>query len=69
ETANVHALIAAAAQRLREEQGREVQAVIPAKAGVQADNEGIIVVGNTVKMTDGTTLTQSQFAGFVAGIT
>ncbi|MDT2889421.1 phage tail sheath subtilisin-like domain-containing protein [Lactococcus lactis] len=69
ETANVHALIAAAAQRLREEQGREAQAVIPAKAGVQADNEGIIVVGNTVKMTDGTTLTQSQFAGFVAGIT
>lgn len=70
ETANVHALIAAAAQRLRKEQGREVQAVVPSTAKtVVADNEGIIVVGNTVKMTDGTTLTQSQFAGFVAGIT
>lgn len=69
DTGQIHALIAATAVRLREEQGREVQAVIPAKAGVQADNEGIIVVGNTVQMADGLQLSQAQFAGFIAGAT
>ena len=69
DTGQIHALIAATAVRLREEQGREVQAVIPAKAVVQADNEGIIVVGNTVQMADGLQLSQAQFAGFIAGAT
>lgn len=69
ETGPIHALIAATAVRLREEQGREVQAVIPAKAGVKADNEGIIVVGNTVQTADGLHLSQAQFAGFIAGAT
>lgn len=69
DTSEIHAVIATAAKRLREQQGRKVQAVVPVDAGIEADYEGIIVVGNAIVLDDDTQLTQSQTAGFVAGAT
>ena len=67
DTSALHSLFAAAAERLREQQGRKVQAVVPVAANTNSDYEGVIVVGNTLILENGTTLTQAQAAGFVAG--
>ncbi|WP_413627686.1 phage tail sheath family protein [Fructilactobacillus vespulae] len=63
----LHAVFVSAAERLRDEQGKKVQAVVPDKANTKSDYEGVIVVGNSIVMSNGTELTQSQSAGFVAG--
>ncbi|MDF7636926.1 phage tail sheath family protein [Leuconostocaceae bacterium ESL0958] len=64
----LHRLFAEAAVRLRNEEGKKVQAVIPMREDTP-DDEGIIVVGNSLILNNGTTLTESQAAGYVAGAT
>lgn len=66
---NMHRLLAISAQRLRDGQGRKVQAVVPAAADTKSDYEGVIAVANAFVLEDGTELTQSQSAAFVAGAT
>ena len=66
----IHGILAAAAIRLRDEQGREVQAVVPNNTSINRyNNEGVIEVGNSVKMEDGSKLFIYQFCGFIAGAT
>lgn len=65
----MHKLLASAAERLRDGQGRKVQAVVPAAAGTHSDYEGVIAIGNALVLDDGTELTQAQSAAFVAGAT
>lgn len=69
DTSSLHSLFATAAKRLRDEEGKKVQAVVPATAGTGADSEGVIVVGNAIVLDGDIELTQAQSAGFVAGIT
>jgi Phage tail sheath protein. len=65
----LHSLLATAVERLREERGRKVQAVVPVLAGTASDYEGVIVVGNNLILEDGFPTTYSQSAAFVAGAT
>ncbi len=65
----VHLLLASTAIRLRDEQGRKVQAVIPAIDGYEPDHEGVIVIDNGVKLADGTVYNTSIMAGWFAGAT
>ena len=65
----IHRLFAATAIRLREDLGRKVQAVIPEVPNYTPDHEGVIVVGNGVKLADGTVITPTIAAGFIAGAT
>lgn len=69
DTSALHALFATAAKRLRNEEGKKVQAVVPVAAATSSDDEGVIVVGNTIVLDGDIELTQAQSAGFVAGIT
>lgn len=69
DTSALHALFAAAAKRLRNEEGKKVQAVVPVDAATSSDDEGVIVVGNTIVLDGDIELTQAQSADFVAGIT
>ena len=64
--ARIHQLIATTVERLRDEEGQKVVGVIPDGAGVDADNEGLIVVANGVVLANGTALTVSQTCGWVA---
>ncbi|EJF33720.1 hypothetical protein JC2156_04300 [Weissella koreensis KCTC 3621] len=66
--ASINRVIAAGVERLRDEQGRKVMAVVPASAGVEADYEGVISLGNALVFND-LKLTQAQSAGWVAGAT
>lgn len=66
--ASINRVIAAAVERLRDEQGRKVMAVVPVSAGVEADYEGVISLGNALVFND-LKLTQAQSAGWVAGAT
>mgnify|MGYP004671214413 CR=1 FL=1 len=68
-TAGVHQLFAQTAIRLRDEQGRKIQAVIPETPDYSPDHEGVIVVANGVKLKNGTVLTATNAAAFVAGAT
>ena len=68
-TAAIHQLFAATAIRLRDEQGRKIQAVIPEQTAYTPNHEGVIVVANGVQLKDGTVLTPTLAAGFVAGAT
>lgn len=68
-TAPIHTLLAATAIRLREEQGRKVQAVIPYDESYDPDHEGVIVIANGVKLADGTVYDTSIMAGWFAGAT
>lgn len=67
--AAIHMLIATTAIRLRDEQGRKVQAVIPYNDEYDPDHEGVIVVANGVKLSDGTEYNTSIMAGWFAGAT
>ncbi|WP_127849722.1 phage tail sheath subtilisin-like domain-containing protein [Lacticaseibacillus hulanensis] len=66
-TATIHALIASTVERLRDDEGQKVTAVIPDGTTVDADYEGLIVVANGVTLEDGTVLSASEAAGWVAG--
>lgn len=65
----MHNLLAVSSQRLRDGQGRKVQAVVPAAANTNSDYEGVIAVANTIVMDNDVELTQAQSAAFVAGAT
>lgn len=67
--AGIHTLIASTAMRLRDEQGRKVQAVIPAIDNYDPNHEGVIVIGNGVRLADGTVYNTSIMAGWFAGAT
>jgi hypothetical protein len=69
QTAAIHRLFATTVIRLRDELGRKVQAVIPQVADYAPDHEGVIVVGNGVKLANGTIIEPTIAAGFVAGAT
>ena len=66
-TNSVHMLFATTAIRMRDEQGRKVQAVIPATDKYEADHEGVIAVENGVKLADGTVYGPEIMIGWVAG--
>ncbi|MEC0171654.1 phage tail sheath family protein [Paenibacillus graminis] len=61
------AVYAAFIRRLRDNEGKKVQAVL--ENYPTADNEGIISVKNGVVLSDGTTLTAAQAVAWVAGAT
>lgn len=67
--ASIQTLIASTAIRLRDEQGRKVQAVVPYSSSFSPNHEGVIVVGNGVKLADGTVYNTSIMAGWFAGAT
>lgn len=67
--APIHVLIASTAIRLRDEQGRKVQAVIPYNEEYDPNHEGVIVVANGVQLNDGTEYSMSIMAGWFAGAT
>ncbi|WP_068786617.1 phage tail sheath family protein [Paenibacillus phocaensis] len=60
-------LYTAFVRRLREDEGKKVQAVVPNYQA--ADYEGVISVKNGVVLSDGTTLTAGQAVAWVAGAT
>lgn len=65
---DIHALVAAATKRLREDEGYKIRAVVPGQeGGTKYDYEGVSVVNNGVELTDGTVLTTTQAAGWFAG--
>jgi hypothetical protein len=64
--ANIHQLLVSTVERLRDAEGQKVVAVIPDGAA-KADYEGVIIVANGVTLDDGTVLTATQAAGYVAG--
>lgn len=66
-TAAIHQLFAVTAIRLRDELGRKIQAVIPEQTSYAPNHEGVIVVSNGVQLKDGTVLTPTLTAAFVAG--
>lgn len=66
--APIHALLANTVKRLREEAGQKVQAVVPDTAGSDYDYEGVIVVANGVVLSDGTQLSATEAAGYIAGV-
>jgi hypothetical protein len=61
------AVYAAFVRRLRDSEGKKVQAVF--ENYPTADNEGVISVKNGVVLSDGTTLTAAQATAWVAGAT
>lgn len=61
------AVYAAFVRRLREDEGKKIQAVV--ENYPTADSEGIISVRNGVVLSDGTTLTALQATAWVAGAT
>lgn len=66
---NIHQLIATAVQRLRDEEGYKVRAVVPAyEGGYNYDYEGVSVVSNGVVLNDGTQIDTTTAAGYFAGI-
>lgn len=66
--APIHALLANTVKRLREEAGQKVQVVVPDTAGSDYDYEGVIVVANGVVLSDGTQLSATEAAGYIAGV-
>lgn len=66
---NIHQLLATAIQRLRDEEGYKVRAVVPVyEGGYNYDHEGVSVVSNGVTLEDGTQVDTSTAAGFFAGL-
>lgn len=65
--ATLKPLYTAFVRRLREDEGKKVQAVVPNYPA--ADYEGVISVKNGVVLSDGTTLTAAQAVAWVAGAT
>ncbi len=68
-TSGIHKLIATKAINLREDEGKKVQAVVPTIENYDPDHEGVIIVANGVKLSDGTVLEATVAAGYVAGAT
>lgn len=64
---SVNDIIIAYVNRLRGEEGKNVQAVVPNVVG--ADSIAVISVKNGYLLADGTTVTAAQATGFVAGAT
>lgn len=65
---NLHALVATAIERLRDDEGYKVRAVVPLMEGApKYDHEAVSVVSNGVELVDGTILTATQAAGWFAG--
>lgn len=64
--APIHQLLVATVQRLREDFGQKIVAVIP-DGQTGADYEGVIVVANGVELSDGEVLSASIATGYVAG--
>ncbi|WP_461244458.1 phage tail sheath family protein [Secundilactobacillus muriivasis] len=65
---DIHELVATATKRLRENDGYKIRAVVPLLEGASKyDYEGVSVVTNGVVLNDGTTLTNSEAAGWFAG--
>lgn len=65
--ATLKPLYTAFVRRLREDEGKKVQAVVTNYPA--ADYEGVISVKNGVVLSDGTTLTEAQAVAWVAGAT
>ena len=66
---NIHQLIATAVQRLRDEEGYKVRAVVPVyEGGYDYDYEGVSVVANGVVLEDGTQIDTTTAAGYFAGL-
>jgi Phage tail sheath protein. len=66
---NIHQLIATAVQRLRDEEGYKVRAVVPVyEGGYDYNYEGVSVVANGVVLQDGTQIDTTTAAGYFAGI-
>ncbi|WDT65118.1 phage tail sheath family protein [Companilactobacillus crustorum] len=66
---NIHQLIATAVQRLRDEEGYKVRAVVPVyEGGYDYNYEGVSVVTNGVVLQDGTQIDTTTAAGYFAGI-
>lgn len=65
---DIHELVATATKRLREDDGYKIRAVVPLLEGASKyDYEGVSVVTNGVALEDGTTLTNTEAAGWFAG--
>lgn len=66
---SIHQLIATAIQRLRDEEGYKVRAVVPVyEGGYDYDHEGVSVVANGVILDDGTQIDTTTATGYFAGI-
>jgi len=66
---NIHQLIATSVQRLRDDEGYKVRAVVPVyEGGYDYDYEGVSVVANGVVLEDGTQIDTTTAAGYFAGI-
>ena len=65
----IHPLIAKAVERLREDEGYKVRAVVPLyEGGYEYDYEGVSVVANGVVLEDGTVIDTTTATGYFAGI-
>lgn len=65
----IHQLIATSVERLREDEGYKVRAVVPVyEGGYDYDYEGVSVVANGVVLEDGTQIDTTTAAGYFAGI-
>ncbi|GAF41126.1 Phage related protein [Agrilactobacillus composti DSM 18527 = JCM 14202] len=65
---NIHQLLATAIQRLREDEGYKVRAVVPNyEGGATYDYEGVSVVANGVVLADGTKVDTTSATGYFAG--
>lgn len=69
DTSMLHGLLADTAVRMRDEQGRKVQAVVPMDEDAAYDTEAVIAVANSLVLNSGKQLTLAESAGFVAGAT
>ncbi|WP_328802025.1 phage tail sheath family protein [Paenibacillus sp. LX16] len=65
--ATLKSVYVAFAKRLRDDEGKYIQVVLPEYP--KADYEGVISVKNGVALTDGTTLTAAEVCAWVAGAT
>ncbi|WP_125764429.1 phage tail sheath family protein [Companilactobacillus hulinensis] len=66
---NIHQLLAQSVQRLRDDEGYKVRAVVPVyEGGYEYDYEGVSVVSNGVILQDGTQIDTTTATGYFAGI-
>lgn len=66
---NIHPLLATAIQRLREDEGYKVRAVVPIyEGGYTYDYEGVSVVANGVVLESGETIDVTTATGYFAGV-
>jgi len=66
---NIHQLLAKAVQRLRDDEGYKIRAVVPVyEGGYDYDYEGVSVVANGVVLEDGSVIDTTTATGYFAGI-